>query len=98
MPQSAPIAGESEEKDVSDAIPKEDGEKRPTPNAGFYSGGSGWFAKIQRENTVPPGWAAAVSPAVGMPPEGSPSVPVKDSQRSPAIRTSSPSTSPSFRK
>ncbi|KAF8504680.1 hypothetical protein F5888DRAFT_1657649, partial [Russula emetica] len=46
MPQSAPIAGpgESEEKYVSDAIPEEDGEKRPTPNAEIY--GSGWFSKL----------------------------------------------------
>jgi hypothetical protein len=69
MPQSAPIAGESEEKYVSDAIPEEDGEKRPTPNAEIYDSGPGWFSKVIGK------------PAMGVPPEGSPSVPVKDSRR-----------------
>jgi hypothetical protein len=80
MPHSVPIAGESEEKYVSDAIPKEDGEKRPTPNPGIYSGGSGWLNAMLAGKTamgVPPGAA-----------EGSPSVPVKNSQPSPAIRGS----------
>ena len=89
MPQSAPIAGGSEEKDFSDAILKGDGEKR-RPNPGIYSGGSGWFTKMSGVQ------AAIDSPAVGVLPESSPSVPVKDSQRSPTIRSSSPS--PYFRK
>lgn len=74
MPQSTPIASESEENYVSNAIPKEDGEKRPPPNPGS------WFSKISAANS-----------AMGMFPEGSSNVPVKKSQRSPAIEPSSPS-------
>jgi hypothetical protein len=86
MPQSAPIAGESEENYVSDTIPKEDDEKRPTPNPGIYS--SGWppWTKFQ-----PVTQSAIVSSATGVPAEASPSVPVKNSQRSPAKNPSSPS-------
>jgi hypothetical protein len=73
MPQSTPIASESEENYVSNAIPKEDGEKRPPPNPGS------WFSKISAANS-----------AMGMFPEGSSNVPVKKSQRSPAIEPSSP--------
>lgn len=35
MPQSGPISGEGEENHISDAIPKEDSEKGPTPNPGI---------------------------------------------------------------
>ncbi len=74
-----PIAGESEEKYDSDATPKEDGEKRPTPNPRISSGGSGWlFSSLA-------GQAAIASPAMGVPPESSPSVPVKGSQHSAVI-------------
>ena len=48
MPQSAPIAGESEGKIGSDAIPKEDDDKRPTSNPGIYNGVPGWLTKIGR--------------------------------------------------
>ena len=89
MPQSAPIAGESEGKLGSDAIPKEDDDNRPTSNPGIYNGVPGWLTTI---TTLSPGLAAVVSPAMGVPLEGPPpSVPVKDSQRSSAIRPSSSS-------
>ena len=68
----APIAGDGEENHVSDAIPKDDGEKGPTPNLGLY--GSGSF-----------GWGSMLSASKGGPPEVSPSVPVKDSRLSPGI-------------
>jgi len=77
MPQSAPIAVENEENSVSDAIPKDDGEKGPTPNPGRCTTGASGF-----------GWLTTVSAAMAVPPEGSPSVPVKDSPLSPAIGSS----------
>jgi hypothetical protein len=91
VPQFAPITGDSEENHVSDAIPKEDGEKKPTPNPGINIGPGGWFSKTALGNADAARMFSFIAP-----PEGSPSVPVKDSQRSPAIRPSSPS--PSFRK
>lgn len=81
IPPSEPIAGESEEEDVSGAIVKGDGEKRPTPNSGIHSGVSGsWFSKLALGTQgagVSPAWGVQLegSPAWGVPTEGSPSVP-----------------------
>lgn len=75
MPQFTPIASES---DVSSAIPKEDGEKRPTPNPGLYGGGSG-------PSHWP--WSTFSSTQTAMLSE----LIVKDSQCPPAIGPSSPS-------
>lgn len=53
MPQSGPISGEGEENHISDAIPKEDNEKGPTPNP--------WLTKLSLATQT----AIMVSTAMG---------------------------------
>ena len=85
LPETAPIAGEGEEKYDSEAIPKEEKESTPNP---IIHGSVSWLSKLPLATQ-----AAIVPSATGMPPEGSPSVPVKDSQR---VMGPTPGSSSSF--